>query len=703
MQTVVVRPLKLTLFSLLLSLSPLSLANQIEALKPTEEQSKAAVELVQKLDGEHYRDQEFNDALSSRYFDEYLKSLDSARNFFLQSDITEFEKFRKSFDDDYKKGRLDNSFFIYNRFNERMIQRLEKVVKELEDPKTQFNFDVEESIQLDREKANWPANQAEADKLWHQYLKSNLLNSMLSGKKLDESKTTLRKRYANQLRRLKQQTAEEAFSVMMNSLTTLYDPHTNYLSPENAENFDISMSLELQGIGAVLQSDEDYTKVSSLVAGGPAQKQGQLKPNDKIISIAQGNDGEFVDVVGWRLDEVVKLIRGPKGTVVRLEVIPADPTATVNKVIAIKRETVKLEDQAAKKAIFEVKDGEETFKLGVIDIPTFYMNFEAYQKGDPNYKSTTRDVYNLLNELNKQKVDGIIIDLRDNGGGSLPEAAMLTDLFVAPGPVGQSRQRDDTLSRKYRADQPAVYRAPVAVLINRLSASASEIFAGAIQDYGRGIVIGSTTFGKGSVQNLVDLKHGRLKITEAKFYRISGDSTQHRGVIPDVELPSLLDANEIGESSYDNALPWDRIHPAPHQKYYNIGKYLPKIETEHQERMAKDPEFIFLNKQSEMFKEAAGKKEVSLRLVTRQEEQKKMEKRALDNENQRRIAKGEKPYADYAALKAANGGDKDEDAPPKETDKEINPEEDPYLMEAGHILADFIEQIQQTNSKVAKQ
>lgn len=703
MQTVVVRPLKLTLFSLLLSLSPLSLANQIEALKPTEEQSKAAVELVQKLDGEHYRDQEFNDALSSRYFDEYLKSLDSARNFFLQSDITEFEKFRKSFDDDYKKGRLDNSFFIYNRFNERMIQRLEKVVKELEDPKTQFNFDVEESIQLDREKANWPANQAEADKLWHQYLKSNLLNSMLSGKKLDESKTTLRKRYANQLRRLKQQTAEEAFSVMMNSLTTLYDPHTNYLSPENAENFDISMSLELQGIGAVLQSDEDYTKVSSLVAGGPAQKQGQLKPNDKIISIAQGNDGEFVDVVGWRLDEVVKLIRGPKGTVVRLEVIPADPTATANKVIAIKRETVKLEDQAAKKAIFDVKDGEETFKLGVIDIPTFYMNFEAYQKGDPNYKSTTRDVYNLLNELNKQKVDGIIIDLRDNGGGSLPEAAMLTDLFVDPGPVVQIRQSDDTISRNYRAYQPAVYRAPVAVLINRLSASASEIFAGAIQDYGRGIVIGSTTFGKGSVQNLVDLKHGRLKITEAKFYRISGDSTQHRGVIPDVELPSLLDANEIGESSYDNALPWDRIHPAPHQKYYNIGKYLPKIETEHQERMAKDPEFIFLNKQSEMFKEAAGKKEVSLRLVTRQEEQKKMEKRALDNENQRRIAKGEKPYADYAALKAANGGDKDEDAPPKETDKEINPEEDPYLMEAGHILADFIEQIQQTNSKVAKQ
>jgi carboxyl-terminal processing protease len=703
MQIVVVRSLKFTLFSLIVSLSTLSFADKIDVLSPTPEQSKAAIDLVQKLDSEHYRDQEFNDALSSRYFDEYLKSLDSAKNFFIQSDIAEFEKYRKTFDDDYKKGKLNNSFTIFNRFNERMIDRLEKVVKILDDPKTKFDFDVEESIVLDREKAPWPANQAEADKLWQQYLKSNLLNSMLSGKKLDESKTTLRKRYANQLRRLKQQTNEEAFSVMMNSLTMLYDPHTNYLSPENAENFDISMSLELQGIGAVLQSDEDYTKVSSLVVGGPAQKQGQLKPNDKIVSIAQGADGEFVDVVGWRLDEVVKLIRGPKGTIVRLEVIPSDPTATANKNITIKRETVKLEDQAAKKAVFEVKDGDKTFKLGVIDIPTFYMNFEAYQKGDPNYKSTTRDVFNLLNELNKEKVDGIIIDLRDNGGGSLPEAAMLTDLFVDPGPVVQIRQSDDTISRNYRAYQPAVYRAPIAVLINRLSASASEIFAGAIQDYGRGIIIGSTTFGKGSVQNLVELKHGRLKITEAKFYRISGDSTQHRGVIPDVQLPNLLDPDEIGESSYDNALPWDRIHPSPHQNYYTISKFLPKIETSHQERMAQDPDFIFLNKQSAMFKEAAAKKEVSLRLATRQTEQQQMEKRALDMENEKRIAKGEKPYADYAALKKANGGDEDEDAPPREADKEIIPKEDPYLMEAGHVLADFIGQIKAPEKKVAKQ
>jgi len=698
---VVVRLLKLSLFSFLLSLSAFTYADDIPQLKPTKEQSKAAVEVVQRLVTEHYRDQDLNDALSSRYFDEYLKSLDNSKNFFIKSDIDSFEKFRTTFDDDYQKGKLTNSFVIFNRFNERMIRRLEKVVAQLDDPKTVFNFDQEESITIDRKDAAWPENEAAADKLWHQYLKSSLLSSMLSGKTLEESKTTLRKRYANQLRRVKQQEAEDAFSVMMNALTTLYDPHTNYLSPENADNFDISMSLELQGIGAVLQSDEDHTKVSSLVVGGPADKQGQLKPNDKIISIAQGTDADFVDVVGWRLDEVVKLIRGPKGTIVRLEIIPSDPTATGNKIIAIKRETVKLEDQAAKKAVFEIKDGNKTFKLGVIDIPTFYMNFDAYQKGDPNYKSTTRDVFNLLNELNKEKVDGIIIDLRDNGGGSLPEAAMLTDLFVDPGPVVQIRQSDDTISRNYRAFQPAVYRAPIAVLINRLSASASEIFAGAIQDYGRGIIIGSTTFGKGSVQNLINLKHGKLKITEAKFYRISGDSTQHRGVIPDVELPSLLDPSEIGESSYDNSLPWDRIHAAPHQNYYKITEYLPGIKAEHQERIAKDPEFIFLNKQSVLFKEAAAKKEVSLKLATRQEEKKKIEQTTLEMENARRIAKGEKPFADYAAFKAENGGD-DEDEPKPEKEKDINPKEDPYLMEAGHILADFIEQLERTETKVAK-
>jgi carboxyl-terminal processing protease len=579
MRSVVARAFRLSLVSVLFVVSLQGYANTTSPIKPTAEHKKAAIDLINRLD-EHYRSQEFNDALSSRYFDEYLKSLDGSKNFFLQSDIKEFEKYRQSFDDLYKAGDLNAGFAIFNRFNERMITRLEKIVAELKDPDTKFDFNVDTNLDVDREEASWPKNLAEADELWHKYLKSSLLSSTLSGKTLEESKTTLQKRYASQLRRVKQQTNEEAFGAMMNALTTLYDPHTNYMSPETAENFDISMSLELEGIGAVLQSEDDYTKVSSLVFGGPAQKQGQLKPNDKIISVAQGADGDMIDVVGWRLDEVVKLIRGRKGTKVKLEVIPADPTALANKLITITREKVKLEDQAAKKAVFEITENNKTFKIGVIDLPTFYMDFPAYQKGDPNYRSTTRDVHRLLMELDKEKVDGVIIDLRDNGGGSLPEAAMLTDLFVDPGPVVQIRHSNNTVSRNYRSYEPATYRAPVAVLVNRFSASASEIFAGAIQDYGRGIIIGSTTFGKGSVQNLVDLKHGRLKITEAKFYRISGDSTQHRGVIPDVTLPNLIDPDEIGESSYDNALPWDRIHPTPHQNYFKIDSYLPKIETD---------------------------------------------------------------------------------------------------------------------------
>lgn len=701
MQTAVANAVRLPLFGLFFLASLLAYADTAIPLKPDANQKKAAMDLVQRLDNEHYRKQELNDALSSRYFDEYLKSLDGSKNFFLQSDIKSFEKYRHSFDDFYKKGDLDAGFAIFNRFNERMITRLEKVVAELKDPNAKFDFTQDDTLETDRENAAWPKSEAEADELWHKYLKSNLLSSLLSGKTLEESKNTLQKRYASQLRRIKQQTSEEAFSAMMNALTTLYDPHTNYLSPENAKNFDISMSLELQGIGAVLQTEDDYTKVSSLIFGGPAQKQGQLKPNDKIVSIAQGADGELVDVVGWRLDEVVKLIRGRKGTIVKLEVIPADPTATANKFITIKRETVKLEDQAAKKAVFEIKENNRMFKLGVIDIPTFYMNFEAYQKGDPNYKSTTRDVFNLLNELNKENVDGVIIDLRDNGGGSLPEAAMLTDLFVDPGPVVQIRQSDNTVSRNYRSYQPAVFRAPIAVLVNRFSASASEIFAGAIQDYGRGIIIGSTTFGKGSVQNLVDLKHGRLKITEAKFYRISGDSTQHRGVIPDVTLPNLIDENEVGESSYDNALPWDRIHPTPHQHYFKISSFLPSIETDHQERMAADPDFVFINKQSELFKEAASKKEVSLKLSTREKEQQQLELRSLAIENEKRKAKGEKPYATYAELKKANEAEEEQET--QKQNRDLEPMEDPYVLEAGHILADFIDQAEGAEKQVATQ
>lgn len=681
-------------------------AQTAEKLTPLPIQSKTTVELVKQLSKHHYRQQELDDSLSSRFLDEYLKSLDSSKNFFLASDIAEFNKYRKTFDDDFKAGNLNNGFAIYNRFTERFTSRLNSVIAMLDDKKIEFNFDKEESVSIDRKNEPWPADKDAADKLWLQHIKASLLSSMLSGKTLDESRVTLRKRYTNQLRRIKQQTSEEAFSLMMNSLTMLYDPHTNYMSPATSENFNISMSLSLQGIGAVLQSDEDYTKVTSLVPGGPADKEGELKPNDKIIAIGQGPKGDFEDVVGWRLDEVVKKIRGEKDTIVRLEVIPANPATSGNKVITIKRETVKLEDQAAKKAVFSVNNGQQTTKVGVINIPTFYMDFDAYNRRDPNYKSTTRDVLKLLEELHKDNVDGIIIDLRENGGGSLPEAAMLTDLFIDPGPVVQIRQSDNTISRDYRATNPAVYRGPLIILTNRLSASASEIFAGAIQDYGRGLIVGSTTFGKGTVQTMMplDKAEGDLKITQAKFYRVSGDSTQHRGVIPDLEFPTLLDTKEIGESSYENALPWDQIHAAPHDIYYDISALVPTLNLPHQERLKTDPDLILLKQQAALFDELNSKKIVSLRLATRQQEQRQIEQRTLEMENQKRKAKNQPLYSTYADYKAKELKKDDDDAVEDTKKKEIQPEKDPYLMESGKIMVDFIAQLKkQSPPKVANQ
>lgn len=703
MNTAFVRLLNTLLLSLALIATPWTLAEQPKALKYTPAQVKTTVEIVKQLDTRHYRSQDFNDDLSSRYLDDYLKALDPAKNYFLKTDIAGFEKYRTKFDDDLKKGKLDKTFEIFNRYNERVISRLEAVVAQLNDKEFIYDFDVEESIPTDWEEADWPTDQKTADALWHKRIKASLLGMKLSGKTMDESRTTLYKRYNNQLRRLQKQDAEEAFSVMMNALTMLYDPHTNYLSPRTSENFNINMALSLEGIGAVLQSEDEYTKVMRLVPAGPADKQGELKASDRIIAIGQGSDGEMVDVVGWRLDEVVELVRGKKDSIVRLEILPAAAAEGNSKIISIKRDTVKLEDQAARKHVFDVSNGSQVYKAGVINIPTFYMDFEAYRKRDPNYKSTTRDVYNLLDELAKENVDGIIIDLRANGGGSLQEASALTDLFVDPGPVVQIRQANATISRNYRSFSPATYRGPIVVLIDRLSASASEIFAGAIQDYGRGIIVGDQSFGKGSVQSIVSLPQGDLKITESKFYRISGDSTQHRGVIPDITLPSLIDKEKVGESagSNKNALPWDRIHAAPHDRYFDIASLLPAINERHNERLKTDPDFIFLHEQMQMIEENNKKKTVSLRRATREAEQKELEQRMLEMENRRRKAKGLELYASYADIRAEGEAKEEEAESASPGSAKIDPANDPYLQEAGQILADFISELnKQENSKV---
>lgn len=682
-------------FSLSFSLASFALNDtaKISELKPLEIQSKTAVEIVNQLSEQHYRKQELNDSLSSRYLDEYLKTLDSSKNVFLAADIAEFEKYRTTFDDDFKAGKLTNGFAIFSKYSERYTARLNQVIALLDDKSIKFTFDTDETYNPERKNASWPSSTAEADKLWMQQIKASLLSSILSGKTLEESRTNLRKRFTTQLRYFNQQTSEEVFSLVMNSLTTLFDPHTNYLSPDNSQNFTTSMTNKFEGIGAELKTDEDYTKVARLIPASPAEKQGQLKPNDKIVGVAQGEKGEFEDIIGWRLTDVVKKIKGPKGTIVRLEVIAADPTITQHKIISIKRDTIELDEQKAKKAILNIKNGNQTLKLGVIDIPVFYGNF------DPN-SSVGRDVYRLLQEFRVEGVDGLILDLRDNGGGSLPEAATLTNLFVDPGPVVQIRNANDVISRDVRANVPAVYRGPLIVLINRFSASASEIFAGAIQDYGRGLVVGTTTWGKGSVQSYMPISkgEGNIKITQAKFYRISGDSTQHRGVIPDIELPSLIDTKELGESSYDNALPWDQIRAAPHDVYFNIKEILPALKPPHEDRIKSDPEFSYIKQQAALYEELNSKKDVSLKLSTRKQEQQKIEQRTLQIENQKRKAKGEPIFANYADYKASELKKEEEEASAPRK-KDFEPEKDPYLVETGKILGDFI---LQTKKQVAQ-
>ncbi|AFU97818.2 carboxy terminal-processing peptidase [Simiduia agarivorans] len=668
-------------------------------LRYTESQSRTAVEIIEKLSTRHYRKLSLDDNLSSAYLDKLLETLDPGKAYFYASDVNKFEKNRKKFDDFFKSGDLSIGYQIYGLYRDRVANRLDSIIAELEDPETKFDFTRDEALDNDRENAAWPKDKAEADELWRQRVKAAVLSLKLSGKTVAEAKTTLIRRYKNQANRLAQQDGEDVFETLINALTLLYDPHTNYLSPRTLENFNINMSLSLEGIGAVLQTEDEFTKIVRLVAAGPAEKSGQIKPSDKILAVGQGKDGEMVDVVGWRLDEVVQLIRGEPSTVVRLQIQPANEDATGVKIVSITRERVKLEEQAAKKAVFELKRGDETYRLGVIDVPAFYLDFEAYRQRDPNFKSTTRDVRRLLFELEQEKVDGIILDLRNNGGGSLQEATTLTDLFIDQGPVVQIRQSNETISRYHRSRERAMYRGPLLVLINRLSASASEIFAGAIQDYGRGIIVGSQSFGKGTVQSLTGLQEGQLKITESKFYRVSGDSTQHRGVIPDITLPNLIDDTEVGESAYDNALPWDKIHPVAHDRYFDISNFMAQINPAHEKRVVANPDFNFLADQMQLMNELKQKKTLSLNESQRLKEKAQLDARNLAAENMRRKAKGEEPYASIEALKEANDAENEQAL---SGPIQIDTEKDSLLLEAGEILADFIvTQREESANKIA--
>ncbi|MDP3848792.1 MAG: carboxy terminal-processing peptidase [Pseudomonas sp.] len=677
-----------TALAFLLSLAPLPLLaavspqNSWDTLQPEREQVIASLNMVELLKRHHYNKPPLNDERSIKIYQGYLKLLDPSRSYFTAADIAEFDQWGSQFDELLKGGDLDPGFAIYKRHLDRLKERLDFALAQLEQGTDKLDFNVDESLLIDREKSPWAKNSAELDELWRKRLKDEVLRLKIAGKEPKAIQELLVKRYKNQVSRLKQTRGEDIFQAYMNAFAETYDPHTSYLSPDNAEAFDINMSLSLEGIGAVLQNDNDYVKVVRLVPAGPADKSKQIVPADKIVGVAQGN-GEMVDVIGWRLDEVVKLIRGPKGSVVRLDVIPASnaPSDQTTKVVAITREAVKLEEQAAKKSVLKLQHEGRDYKLGVIELPAFYLDFKAFRAGDPEYTSTTRDVKRLLTELQEEKVDGVVLDLRNNGGGSLQEATELTGLFIDQGPTVLVRNSDGRVDVLADENPGIFYSGPLAVLVNRLSASASEIFAGAMQDYHRALIIGGQTFGKGTVQTIQPLNHGELKLTLAKFYRVSGQSTQHQGVLPDIEYPAIVDTKQIGESALPAAMPWDSIRPAIKPEVDPFKPFLAELKSRHEARTAKAPDFVFTRDSLALAQQLMHETTVSLNETTRRAQHADIEGKQLAMENTRRKAKGEEQLKELKKV--------DEDATPVEEPK-TKPEDDAYLSETGLILLDYL-------------
>ncbi|SFU84601.1 carboxy terminal-processing peptidase [Pseudoduganella namucuonensis] len=628
---------------MLLSAIALAISVQVGAavpekadVKPQAQQSQAAVWASHVLSRFHYKATPLDDAMSEKIFDRYFKSLDSEKLFFVQSDIDQYSPVRTRLDDAIMGENLTVPFGIYNlyqqRFNERMAYARELL-------KGKFDFTADESYQIDREKAEWPKNDAEVKDLWRKRVKNDWLRLKLAGKEDKAIRETLEKRYDNYVSRSRKLNNEDVFQIFMNAYAMSIEPHTNYLGPRAADNFDIAMRLSLEGIGAQLQQRDDYTVIREVVPGSPAALSGKLKVGDRIVGVAQGESGPFQDVVGWRIDDVVQLIRGAKDSVVRLQILPAEagPDGKLAQ-LSLVRKKISMEEQSAKKTIMEVRDGAVKRRIGVIALPTFYQDFEARRRGDKDFKSATRDVERLLGELKREKVDNVLIDLRNNGGGSLHEAVELTGLFIDKGPVVQQRNAQNKVEVESDTRAGLAWDGPVGVLINRSSASASEIFAAALQDYGRGLVIGEPSFGKGTVQTLWNLdryaqgdkapRFGELKMTIAQFFRINGGTTQLRGVVPDISLPSMSDPDNFGESSYDNALPWTSIKPAVYIPAGDLKEIVPLLDKKHEARVAKDKDFQYLAEDIALVKKLRKDNTISLNETARRKERDQQEARA---------------------------------------------------------------------------
>jgi carboxyl-terminal processing protease len=670
-------------------------------LEPTAEQAQAAQLSARFLTRFHYDAQPLDDAMSARIYKAYFKMLDGDKVFFTQADMDKFAPLKSKFDDAIWNSDLSAPFAIFNLYLQRAVQRMSYARELL---KNGFDLSRDESYEVDRKDAAWPKDEAAAQDLWRKRTKNDWLRLKLAGKDDADIRKTLDKRYSGYIDRIRQINSADAFQTFMNAYAESTDPHTDYLGPEAAANFDIAMSLSLQGIGAQLQSRDDYTMIVKLIPGGPAMKSHKFKPGDRIVAVGQGDKGAMVDVVGWRIDDVTALIRGKKGTVVRLEVLPADvgPDGK-HELITLVRDKINLEDAAASKKVIEIKDGAVTRKIGVIDLPSFYSDFGARSAGDKDYRSTTRDVAKLIAELKQEGVQGIVVDLRNNGGGSLAEADSMTGLFIDKGPVVQVRGSHGEVQVQGDDDAGMAWSGPLAVLVNRGTASASEIFSAAIQDYHRGLVIGEPTFGKGTVQTLVDLDKfasgdsekpqlGELKMTIQEFFRINGGSTQLKGVTPDIGFPKNGDEKDFGESTYDNALPWTQIPPADYQPVANLSAYLPQLLKQHDQRAAQSPAWKLMLDELAQYKKMRDMTTISLNLATREAERKQQEQMQAAFRARHVAIDGSDAALPEAGSTLDDGLNPNERSIKSELkeEKDAKNAKDPQLQETAHILFDAI-------------
>ena len=651
-------------------------ANEYVNIELSDSKKGLSKEIFKKLEKEHYLKKINKDNFNERYIKAIFEKLDKNKTYFTKEEVEFF--LSKSMQNNSDYFDIELAYNLINLYYKKLIDFSDYQIYLLDE--FEFDFSKEEYLDIFYEDNQWVSSNKSLKELWRLETKNDLLVANMSDSASSNPKEDLKKRYANRVRRINQQKEEDIFSLAINILTNQFDPHSSYLSPRSAEDFDMNMSLKLSGIGALLGVEEDYTKIISLVPGGPAQKSGKIKPEDRISKIRQKGSDDFTDVVGWRIDEVVDLIRGEAGTEVEIEFISFEADSDTTKLVTLKREEVKLEDRAAKSEIIQFENN----KIGIIDLPSFYIDFDEFQKGNKNYRSSSKDIRSILKTFNEDEVDAVVLDLRNNGGGALIEANKIIGLFVSSGPTVQVKQSRGFVQPYGDSRAVQIWEKPVLILVNRYSASASEIVAGAIQDYKRGIVVGQRTFGKGTVQSLENLSEGQIKITESKYYRVNGTSTQNKGVIPDIELPSTWDIDTVGESSYPTALKWDTIRPYRHKKFKLEPHLVEKVLNQHESRLTFEPNLNYLQKVRNRYDLNKNKKLLSLNINKRTIQKELRRSWLLDIENERRSEIGLDVFNSFEEMENFKD-DKD-----SLNQNSINLEDDYLLIESTKIINDFL-------------